>query len=129
MTWLMQAPIRAGDGSAVAQLVDELQDDDPLEELTPRQREVLALMAEGLSNDAICARLVLSPKTVETHVSGIFWKLGLLPAPGCHRRVRAVLTFLAASPQGTGTASRNGGYAVVGAGSRSMSASRATSIA
>jgi DNA-binding NarL/FixJ family response regulator len=74
--------------------------DDPLEELTPRQREVLELMAEGLSNDGICERLVLSPKTVETHVSGIFWKLGLLPAADCHRRVRAVLTFLSASQPG-----------------------------
>jgi DNA-binding NarL/FixJ family response regulator len=56
-------------------------EDDPLAELTPREREVLGLMAEGLSNGGICRRLFLSPKTVETHVNGIFLKLGLMPAP------------------------------------------------
>ena len=55
-------------------------------------------MAEGRSNRAICEKLVLSPKTVETHVNSIFWKLGLPPAGEEHRRVRAVLTFLASMP-------------------------------
>jgi DNA-binding NarL/FixJ family response regulator len=51
-------------------------------------------MAEGLSNRGICERLVLSPKTIETHVSSIFMKLNLPPAPDDHRRVLAVLAFL-----------------------------------
>ena len=54
-------------------------EDDPLAELTPREREVLGLIAEGRSNKAICAKLFLSPKTIETHVNSIFLKLGLLP--------------------------------------------------
>jgi DNA-binding NarL/FixJ family response regulator len=67
---------------------------DPLGELSPREREVLSLMAEGLSNRGICERLFLSPKTVETHVNAIFRKLRLAPAPDDHRRVLAVLAFL-----------------------------------
>jgi DNA-binding NarL/FixJ family response regulator len=67
----------------------------PLDELTPREREVLELMAQGLSNRGICEKLVVSPKTVETHVNAIFWKLGLLPAQDEHRRVLAVLAFFA----------------------------------
>jgi len=57
---------------------------------------VLALMAEGVSNAGICRRLVLSPKTVESHVTSIFRKLGLVDEPGEHRRVVAVLRFLRA---------------------------------
>jgi DNA-binding NarL/FixJ family response regulator len=67
---------------------------DPLGGLSPREREVLSLMAEGLSNRGICERLFLSPKTVETHVNAIFRKLRLAPAPDDHRRVLAVLAFL-----------------------------------
>ena len=82
------------DPDVVAQLFGRHRDDDPLAELTPRERDVLRLMAEGLSNRGICGRLYLSPKTVETHVNGIFGKLGLAPAPDDHRRVLAVLAFL-----------------------------------
>src|SRR5207249_4550625 len=65
-----------------------------LASLTEREREILQLMAEGRSNQAICESLFLSPKTVETHVGSIFSKLGLLPAADDHRRVLAVLRFL-----------------------------------
>jgi DNA-binding NarL/FixJ family response regulator len=66
----------------------------PLQELTEREGEVLALMAEGHSNDGIGERLFLSPRTVETHIRQIFLKLGLRETPAYHRRVVAVLTFL-----------------------------------
>ncbi len=82
------------DPEVVAQLFGRRRASDPLEELTPREREVLALMAEGRSNRGICAKLFLSPKTVETHVNSIFTKLRLPPAPDDHRRVLAVLAFL-----------------------------------
>jgi DNA-binding NarL/FixJ family response regulator len=67
---------------------------DPLEGLTPREREILALMAEGRSNQGICRALWLSPKTVETHIRGAFTKLGIREAPEDNRRVLAVLAFL-----------------------------------
>jgi len=82
------------DPEVVARLVGRRRERDPLEELTPREHEVLALMAEGRSNRGLCQKLVLSPKTVETHVNSIFGKLGLALAPDDHRRVLAVLTFL-----------------------------------
>ncbi|HUK93441.1 MAG TPA: response regulator transcription factor [Gaiellaceae bacterium] len=82
------------DPEVVGQLMGRRRERDPLEDLTPREREVLALMAEGLSNRGICDRLVLSPKTIESHVNSIFTKLGLAPAPDDHRRVLAVLAFL-----------------------------------
>jgi DNA-binding NarL/FixJ family response regulator len=82
------------DPEVVGQLMGRRRERDPLEELSPREREVLALMAEGLSNRGICDRLFLSPKTVETHINAIFLKLGLSPAPDDHRRVLAVLAFL-----------------------------------
>jgi DNA-binding NarL/FixJ family response regulator len=69
----------------------------PLDELSERERELLALMAKGYSNSGIAAELYLSPKTVETHVRSIFMKLGLPPAGGAHRRVVAVLMYLAAT--------------------------------
>jgi DNA-binding NarL/FixJ family response regulator len=62
--------------------------------LTEREREILGLMAEGRSNHAICERLTLSPKTVETHIGSIFAKLGFGPAVEDHRRVLAVLAYL-----------------------------------
>jgi len=69
---------------------------DPLDELTPREREVLGLMAEGRSNGAIAAELVITERAVEKHVTSIFGKLDLAPAPADHRRVLAVLTYLSA---------------------------------
>ena len=84
------------DPEVVGQLMGRRRERDPLEDLSPREREVLSLMAEGLSNRGICDRLFLSPKTVETHVNSIFTKLRLAPAPDDHRRVLAVLTFLRA---------------------------------
>jgi DNA-binding NarL/FixJ family response regulator len=68
--------------------------DDPLERLTPREREVLELMAEGRSNAAIAEQFVVSDRAIEKHVTSIFGKLELAPAPADHRRVLAVLTYL-----------------------------------
>ena len=67
---------------------------DPLSELTPREREVLTLMAEGLSNAAIAKKLWLTVGAVEKHISSIFARLGLYPGEDENRRVRAVLTYL-----------------------------------
>ena len=82
------------DPEVVAQLFGRRRTKDPLEELTAREREVLSLMAEGRSNRGICEKLVLSPKTIESHVNNIFSKLRLAPAPDDHRRVLAVIAFL-----------------------------------
>jgi DNA-binding NarL/FixJ family response regulator len=82
------------DPDVVAQLLQRRGDDSALADLTGRERDILALIAEGRSNHAICERLVLSPKTVETHVGSIFAKLGLLPASDDHRRVLAVLMYI-----------------------------------
>jgi len=85
------------DPELIAQLLGRPRKRGPLDELTRREREVLALMAEGLSNQAICDRLVLSPKTVEAHVRGVFDKLALGESAEHHRRVLAVLTYLRSS--------------------------------
>jgi len=82
------------DPEVVAQLLRRHGDGGMLELLTGRERDILALMAQGRSNRAIGERLFLSPKTVETHVGAIFTKLGLLPAADDHRRVLAVITYL-----------------------------------
>jgi DNA-binding NarL/FixJ family response regulator len=84
------------DPEVVAQLVGRRRARNPIQELSEREREVLALMAEGRSNQAICERLFLSPKTVEGHVHSIFTRLDLHAAPDDHRRVLAVLAFLRA---------------------------------
>ena len=82
------------DPEVVALLVNRRRVRGPLDELTDREREVLALMAEGRSNQAICDRLFVTTKTVEAHIASIFSKLDLLPAADDHRRVLAVLAFL-----------------------------------
>jgi serine/threonine-protein kinase len=82
------------DPEVVALLVNRRRARGPLDELTEREREVLALMAEGRSNQAIRDRLFVTAKTVEAHIASIFSKLGLLPAPDDHRRVLAVLAYL-----------------------------------
>jgi DNA-binding NarL/FixJ family response regulator len=82
------------DPAVVSQLVGRRRQDDPLDRLTPREREVLEAMAEGRSNQAIADRLVVTPRAVEKHVTSIFVKLGLHGSPEDHRRVLAVLAFL-----------------------------------
>ena len=89
----------AGGGSAldpevVANLVGRQEPDSPIERLTPREREVLGLMAEGRSNAAIAEQFVVSERAVEKHVTSIFGKLDLPPAHEDHRRVLAVLAYL-----------------------------------
>jgi DNA-binding NarL/FixJ family response regulator len=82
------------DPEVVSQLLGRKRRDDPLDELTPREREVLGLMAEGRSNQAIAEALVVTERAVEKHVTSIFSKLGLVNTPEDHRRVLAVLAYL-----------------------------------
>jgi DNA-binding NarL/FixJ family response regulator len=82
------------DAEVVAQLLGRRRRGNPLEALSPREREVLVLMAEGRSNAAIAAELVVTDGAVEKHVSNIFAKLGLPATASDHRRVLAVLTYL-----------------------------------
>jgi DNA-binding NarL/FixJ family response regulator len=85
------------DPEVVSRLLGRRRTDDPLAELTPREREVLGLMAEGKSNRGIAERLGLSGAAVEKHATRIFHKLGVAAEPTEHRRVMAVLTLLRAS--------------------------------
>ena len=86
------------DPTIVARLFARKRHADPLDELSRREREVLALVAEGLSNRAIAACLFVTERTVEAHVKQIFLKLGLDADPGSHRRVLAVLAYLRSTP-------------------------------
>ncbi|MBA3955645.1 MAG: response regulator transcription factor [Acidimicrobiia bacterium] len=88
----------AVDPQVVERILARPRSSDPLAGVTRREREVLGLMAEGRSNQAIASRLFLNAKTVESHVHSVFTKLGLLPAPDDHRRVLAVLAFLQDGP-------------------------------
>lgn len=85
------------DPTIVSRLLGRRRRADPLEGLTPREREVLGLIAEGLTNKAIAARLFVTERTVEAHVKQIFLELGLDARPDSHRRVLAVLAYLRAS--------------------------------
>jgi DNA-binding NarL/FixJ family response regulator len=97
---LLDAVQRVAAGECVVDraVVDELlarrRRADPIAELTPREREVLALIAEGRSNQGVCQTLWLSPKTVESHIRSAFAKLGIREAPEDNRRVLAVLAYL-----------------------------------
>jgi DNA-binding NarL/FixJ family response regulator len=82
------------DPEVVAQLLGRRRQNGPLDEVSPREREVLELMAEGRSNRAIAGQLVITERAVEKHVTSIFGKLGLAPAAEDHRRVLAVLAYL-----------------------------------
>jgi DNA-binding NarL/FixJ family response regulator len=82
------------DPEVVAHMLGRRERDDPLESLTPREREVLALMAEGRTNRAIASELMVSERAVERHVTSIFVKLDLPAGQDDHRRVLAVLTYL-----------------------------------
>jgi DNA-binding NarL/FixJ family response regulator len=84
----------AFDPTVVSRLVGRRRGEDPLDSLTQREREVLELMAQGRSNQAIAEKLVVTPGAVEKHVRSIFGKLGLPVSAGDHRRVLAVITYL-----------------------------------
>ena len=84
------------DPAVVSELVGRQRRDDPVDQLTAREREVLELMAEGRSNQAIAERLFVTLRAVEKHVTSIFTKLGLPASTDDHRRVLAVLAYLRA---------------------------------
>ncbi len=101
MALFAEAIRRIGDGGSVVdpaivrRVLSRLRGDHPLGRLTDRENDILALMAQGRSNQAIADRLVISERTVESHVGRLFQKLGLADAPDDHRRVLAVLAYLA----------------------------------
>jgi DNA-binding NarL/FixJ family response regulator len=85
------------DPEVVARMLGRRRAEDPLDQFSPRERDVLAAMAEGKSNRGIAESLVVTQAAIEKHVTSIFQKLGLAPAPTEHRRVLAVLTYLSES--------------------------------
>jgi DNA-binding NarL/FixJ family response regulator len=85
------------DPQVVALMLGRARSSGPLDELTPREREVIVLMAEGATNHAIAERMVITERAVERHVTSIFQKLGLVVDQDGHRRVLAVLTYLRSS--------------------------------
>jgi DNA-binding NarL/FixJ family response regulator len=89
------------DPEVVSHMLGRRRREDPLDELTAREREVLALMAEGRSNHAIAQQLVVTDRAVEKHVTNIFGKLGFASAPDDHRRVLAVLAYVRSVPGGS----------------------------
>lgn len=97
---LLECVRRVGEGGTaldpevVALMLDRPREDDGIDELTAREREIMSLVAQGFSNDAIAARLYLTRKTVETHMARILSKLDLPPDPDQNRRVAAVLRYL-----------------------------------
>jgi DNA-binding NarL/FixJ family response regulator len=82
------------DPEIISQLLRRGRERNPLDTLTDRERQILSLMAQGYSNDAICNQLVISRRTVESHVSSVFAKLGMAESPDSSRRVLAVLAYL-----------------------------------
>jgi DNA-binding NarL/FixJ family response regulator len=88
------------DPEVVATLLGPRREDDPLSQLTPREREVIGLMAEGRNNAGIARRLSLTDRTIETHIANIMAKLGLYESEEEHRRVLAVLTWLGLRSRG-----------------------------
>jgi len=102
---LADALVRVHDGECVvdptivARLLGHARRASPISQLTERECDVLAQMAEGRSNQGICVRLMLSPKTVEGHVRNIFMKLGVGESADDHRRVLAILSYLRSRPE------------------------------
>jgi DNA-binding NarL/FixJ family response regulator len=100
LTTLTDALRRLGEGETVidptivSRVIGRRRERNSLGGLTPRELEVLALVAEGLSNKAIATRLEVNERTVESHTTQVFQKLGLEPSTDSHRRVQAVLTYL-----------------------------------
>jgi DNA-binding NarL/FixJ family response regulator len=86
------------DPEVVSHMLGRRRREDPLAELTPREREVLGLMAEGYSNSAVAAQLVVTERAVEKHVTNIFGKLNFASEPNHHRRVLAVLAYVRSDP-------------------------------
>jgi DNA-binding NarL/FixJ family response regulator len=82
------------DPEIISQLLRRGRERNPLDALTEREREILSLMAQGYSNDSICHQLVISRRTVESHVGSVFAKLGIAESPQSSRRVLAVLAYL-----------------------------------
>jgi DNA-binding NarL/FixJ family response regulator len=82
------------DPEIISQLLRRGRARNPLDALTEREHEILSLMAQGYSNDSICHQLVISRRTVESHVSSVFTKLGIIESPDSSRRVLAVLAYL-----------------------------------